>query len=283
LGRTRQTTRIGGLLGPNSWSADDVATSSGPCLTDTLPLAVRCFNDLTSGHRGRIGPAALTPPHAPARPGNVPGTGVSVVVLDTLPLYRKGVTSVLTTAGFVVEELSAWDEAIPEAVHVVVAVMRASVSWAQLQSLRADAELVTIVSDARLAPHAIRAGASAILLEDAAPHTLIHAISAAEAGLTVVPRQAACLLGRCSTPSEGDVVGSDERGWLLALSQGATVAELARGAAYSEREMHRRLARTYQRMGVKRRTEAITLAERWGLLDAALVSSLSSDGVLSRS
>jgi DNA-binding NarL/FixJ family response regulator len=64
-------------------------------------------------------------------------------------------------------------------------------------------------------------------------------------------------------PSLTDV----EQAWLRRLAAGGTVAGLARGCGYSEREMYRRLSDMYSRLGARTRTEALLLAERFGLLD----------------
>ena len=51
------------------------------------------------------------------------------------------------------------------------------------------------------------------------------------------------------------------------LADGATVAGLGRRCAHSEREMSRLLTGTYRRLGARDRTDAMLLADRFGLLD----------------
>ena len=51
------------------------------------------------------------------------------------------------------------------------------------------------------------------------------------------------------------------------LAAGATVAELAEGAGYSEREMFRILKQLYAALGVENRTQAIIWATRHGILE----------------
>jgi DNA-binding CsgD family transcriptional regulator len=55
--------------------------------------------------------------------------------------------------------------------------------------------------------------------------------------------------------------------WLQSLADGVTVAELAKQASYSEREMFRLLQRLYRRMGTRTRVAAIVKAARTGLLN----------------
>jgi DNA-binding NarL/FixJ family response regulator len=68
--------------------------------------------------------------------------------------------------------------------------------------------------------------------------------------------------GRLSVPiSEAQV------GWLRQLASGVTVATLAEQVGYSEREMYRLLAATYQLLGARNRSQALVKAAQWGALD----------------
>ena len=60
--------------------------------------------------------------------------------------------------------------------------------------------------------------------------------------------------------------------WLQMLANGATVADVARDASYSEREMFRLLNRLYRAMGARNRVEAIVMAARAGLLNSDVES-----------
>jgi hypothetical protein len=69
------------------------------------------------------------------------------------------------------------------------------------------------------------------------------------------------------TPLDVPEVTTVEIGWLQRLADGITVAELAKQASYSEREMFRLLQRLYRRMGTRTRVAAIVKAARTGLLN----------------
>ncbi len=93
----------------------------------------------------------------------------------------------------------------------------------------------------------------------------VTVIRCAASGQTLMPSAVARALCR---PLSGPPPALDgrERGWLRTLADGGTVSVLARGVGYSEREMYRLLSGVYVRLGATSRTEALLLAERWGLL-----------------
>ena len=113
---------------------------------------------------------------------------------------------------------------------------------------------------------ALRAGVTGVITGADDPERVVAALRSAARGDTVLPRevvQALCRPATLPPPSLTPV----ERGWLRRLAGGGTVAGLARACGYSEREMYRRLSGVYLRLGAHTRTEALLLAERFGLLD----------------
>jgi DNA-binding CsgD family transcriptional regulator len=113
---------------------------------------------------------------------------------------------------------------------------------------------------------AMRAGVTGVIAVDDAPEQVVAVVRGAARGYTVLARefvQALCRPAAVVPPSLTVV----ERGWLRRLARGGTVAGLARSCGYSEREMYRRLSDVYLRLGARTRTEALLLAERFGLLD----------------
>jgi DNA-binding NarL/FixJ family response regulator len=62
-------------------------------------------------------------------------------------------------------------------------------------------------------------------------------------------------------------VTGEDVDWLLALSRGQTVVELADDVGYSERSMFRKLHELYERLGVTNRSAALLEAQRLGLLE----------------
>lgn len=114
---------------------------------------------------------------------------------------------------------------------------------------------------------ALHAGATGILTAGDALDDVIAVLQCAGRGHTVLRRELAQALCRPTTADVAPAVDAVEQGWLRQLAAGGTVAGLARSCGYSEREMYRRLSTLYLRLGARTRTEALLLAERFGLLD----------------
>ncbi len=213
----------------------------------------------------------------PARPGTPRrGAGPSrgSVVLWRLPsLYAHGLRDALLDAGHerVVsyEDDRALDAALDGEPASVVVVPDGAVSSVDLDALYARVAVVELVTDDGVGSFtaAVRRGAFGVLDPATELDHAVEVVAAAAAGLVLVPgRVDAALLDQhgAFTPPPVD---DGERGWLRWLGSGGTVAALAEASAYSEREMYRLLRRLYTRLGASGRTEALLLAERWGLLD----------------
>jgi DNA-binding NarL/FixJ family response regulator len=112
---------------------------------------------------------------------------------------------------------------------------------------------------------AMRAGVTGVIAEGDDPEQVVAVVQSASRGYTVLPREVVQALCRPAT-SPSPTLTAVERGWLRRLATGGTVAGLARACGYSEREMYRRLSSVYLQLGASTRTEALLLAERFGLL-----------------
>ncbi len=224
-------------------------------------------------------PHVLGQPSAgrPARTGTPPqGAGPTrgSVVLWRLPsLYAHGLRDALLDAGHERVVSHEDDRALATALDgepvSVVVVPGGAVDDADLAALYARVAVVELVTDDGVASFtaAVRRGAFGVLDPATELDHAVEVVAAAAAGLVLVPdRVDAALLdqrGEGTPPPVEDA----ERGWLRWLGSGGTVAALAESSAYSEREMYRLLRRLYTRLGASGRTEALLLAERWGLLD----------------
>jgi DNA-binding NarL/FixJ family response regulator len=148
-----------------------------------------------------------------------------VLVIDRRPLYRAGLVSALTKAGYQVEERECVEE--PHNSQIAVLSIQDEGSCGLFRSACANVQVIAIISDASVSPAAMSAGASATVLDDASPDSFVLAVSAVMAGFMLVPQQAASLLRIPSSPSGRREASDIERSWLLALSEGSTVCELA--------------------------------------------------------
>lgn len=199
---------------------------------------------------------------------------VRVALTGLAPVYRHGLTLALSAEGMACTVLSSASDLgalLPgaEAVVVVLPAAQAPVLQVVARDLpQASLAAVHVVPTATPQAYAdaLRAGATGVVADDAELSDVVAVISAAATGKSLVPRDVVRALCRPQT-SPAPELRPREREWLRRLADSATVAGLARASGYSEREMYRLLAGLYARLGASSRTEALLLAERWGLLD----------------
>lgn len=131
----------------------------------------------------------------------------------------------------------------------------------------AGCPIVAVLPTLRVAlvQRVIAAGAAGVVGCCADPEELAETVHAAIAGKTVLPCEVVRALTADAERPRG--VSTQERAWLKALAAGATVADVARRFAYSERQLYRHLGALYARLGASGKTEALLRAERAGLLD----------------
>jgi DNA-binding NarL/FixJ family response regulator len=199
---------------------------------------------------------------------------IRIAVSDPLPLFRRGVMSVLGDAGFepqTPEELLTWirEEQRP----VVLLSLLSRDDWtllARLHETRADTMVIAVLADAstRSQIQAILGGAIAAVGRNAVPEAVRKVFDAAVAGKSILPVEVIRAL-TTSQPSQDEdewVPSPQEVGWLRELTLGTTVAQLADRAGYSERAMFRVLRELYVRIGARNRMEALIRAHERGWL-----------------
>jgi DNA-binding NarL/FixJ family response regulator len=196
---------------------------------------------------------------------------VRVAVVDPLPMFRHGVTAVLSAAGHPVDtpaDLLAW--AVRRTSALVLLTMAGETEWCLLGRLCERSGLPAVVAltdgvSAVLGARAIRAGARSVLPRGVAAPVLQRTVEATIDGQSVMPAAVTALL---ASAAAGDVpqVSTAGAAWLRQLASGATVAQLAAQTGYSERAMFRLLRSLYQEIGVSTRVEAIMRAREWGWL-----------------
>jgi DNA-binding NarL/FixJ family response regulator len=198
---------------------------------------------------------------------------VWIAVSDPLPLFRSGIVAALGGGGFEAEapgELLAWIR--EDRRRVVFLTLETAKDWSLLEELcqaRADLLVVALLVEASTAAYvrAIHAGASAVIPRAASPETLRRVFQAAVSGESILPLEVVRALTPGREPPDADEAPSPrEIEWLRQLAAGATVAQLARMAGYSERAMFRLLSALYRRMEVSGRLEALILAHERGWL-----------------
>jgi DNA-binding NarL/FixJ family response regulator len=186
------------------------------------------------------------------------------VVAESAASYRRGLESAFRDQGWeVVGEGSEPD--------VAVVACRAGDECEQVARWSAIAAIVVALVDpldAKTLAHATGHGAAVATAWTASPERIVEVAEAVLRGDFLVPVEVGRELAAVGPdPHETrPQVTAVEAGWLRTLAAGATVAELAEDAGYSERSMFRHLAAIYGTLGAANRFEALLAAERLGLL-----------------
>lgn len=196
---------------------------------------------------------------------------VRVVLAALPPLYAHGLRVVLQSAAVdcaVVGDAAQLSGLLGGADALVVVLPEAAapavLPLVTTTTRHAVAVLVETATP-EVCAQALRSGVTAIITASDEPDRVVTVLRCAAQGQTVLPRdvvQALCRPATLPAPTLTPV----EQAWLRRLAAGGTVAGLARSCGYSEREMYRRLSTLYLRLGARTRTEALLLAERFGLL-----------------
>ncbi|MFI5776797.1 hypothetical protein [Nocardia sp. NPDC051570] len=193
-----------------------------------------------------------------------------IAVLDRIPTFRAGLAAVLEQGGFEVAGGEPPDFRRESVDAAVVTVHTADMRTVrELVADHPDLVVVAVLMSPTIADFrgALRAGAHAVVQWDSNPDDIVAVVRSAIAGQTMLPTRIVRSLAESSVerPDQG-TLREDEIRWLRALARGTPVVRLARNEGYSQREIFRRLAELYARMGVRNRHEAIALASQWGLL-----------------
>jgi DNA-binding NarL/FixJ family response regulator len=199
---------------------------------------------------------------------------VQIAISDPLPIFRQGLKAALGSAVFdpaVPSDLLAWSR--DEQARLVFLTLQSAQDWSLLLELQNTATTVTVVAvltdiSTTTWVRAILSGAAAAVPRDAPPETMRRVFEAALEGESLLPFDVVRALASVREPVAGDQerLAPREIEWLRALAEGATVAQLAEQAGYSERAMFRLLRDLYARMRVKTRTEALMRANERGWL-----------------
>jgi DNA-binding NarL/FixJ family response regulator len=191
-------------------------------------------------------------------------------VVHDVPAYRYGLVLSLRDAGFEVHEAVSADLVDDRRWDVCVLSIGAGRRYEPLATLTGHdgRPVVAVLPDPEPVDYclALDHGATGVIAHSATLPELVWAVQAALRGMILLPAEVARALsdGYGNTPAAPRLPGEDAD-WLAQLSRGASIAEIARKAGYSERQMYRRMQGLYRMMGARNRAEAIGLAARWGL------------------
>jgi DNA-binding NarL/FixJ family response regulator len=199
---------------------------------------------------------------------------VPVAVIDPLPVYQRGMAAILGDHGFNVstpDDVVAWARDRPHS--LVLLSMHSPSAWEILGTLcRLSPQplVIAVTTDdtGSAGAQAIQLGVRSVLPRQANVQAVERAIAATMAGEAVMPSLVASVLstGRVQIPASHPSLSAQQLAWLRALSEGRTVAALAKEAGYSERAMYRLLRAVYEMLGVRTRVEAIVRVQQAGWL-----------------
>jgi DNA-binding NarL/FixJ family response regulator len=195
-----------------------------------------------------------------------------IAVVDPLPMFRQGVVTVLSAAGYVVEtpaDAVMWLRRTK--LSVVLLTVQSEYDWhllGQLGDLTGSRAVIALldVESVVLGTRAVRFGARAVLPRDVAADMLLQTVEATISGQAVMPAAVAAALVAGAPTDERPVLSADQLSWLRQLAAGSTVPAVAARAGYSERAMYRLLQAIYRQMNVRTRLEAIMRAQEAGWL-----------------
>lgn len=187
-------------------------------------------------------------------------------------MFRQGTAAVLSAAGHAVEtpgDVLAW---LPRAkTSLILLTVLAEDDWSLLAQL-ADGStphvVIAVLEHESDMPgvRAVQAGARSVLPRDVDADTLKLTVEATINGWSVLPARTTAALAVGTKPDSVAVPSTDQLTWLRQMAAGATVAQVADRAGYSERAMFRMLQSLYRQLGVRNRIEAILRAQTSGWL-----------------
>lgn len=192
-----------------------------------------------------------------------------VAVVDPVPAYRRGLVAALQDAGFDAHEDAVQGRGVGPRLDALLVTVEPATVDADLEPPRGVGCVVALVQDTSVDTYleALRCGARSAVAWSAAPELVAQVVEAAISGHALLPAEVLASLARRVPGGAALDVSDEERHWLCVLAEGSTVGQLAAEGRRSERGMHRLLHDLYARMRVTKRSEAIVLAARMGLLD----------------
>ena len=196
-----------------------------------------------------------------------------VGVFKASPIYVMGLARLLSPRGFALETVTeplTWLRRHQGAPVLVDVQRREDFDIiVELKAEEPDSVVVTLIDKIDLPGFqaSLAAGAAGSIARDAEAADVVLAFNAAMSDNIVIPGPVARAFVADNGGETKGGLDTEQIDWLRSLATGDTVVELARGAAYSEREMYRRLRRTYNRIGASGGTDALMKAARLGWLE----------------
>ena len=211
--------------------------------------------------------------------------GLTVLIVDDHPVYRRGLRAVLEDAEWVgrVVEAAGVEESLRLAVLEQADVVAMDLALpdgsgldatARITRARPDAAvlILTMTNDPAIAEALIPAGARGYLLKDSDGEVIADALRAVSTGMLVLGPHLRS--GRITVDAPGhrritqlDTLSAREREILTELARGRTNLQIGRRLGLSEKTVRNRLSAIYAKLQVTDRTQAALRAHDCGLDD----------------
>lgn len=201
----------------------------------------------------------------------------TVGISDPLPVFRGGLRAALTQASFVVCEpadIVGWTR-LPQANQgdrrAVLLSLATQTDWVILDRVhdgQSEIAVVALLQQPSNAGYrnALARGALSAAPRGATCEHIVNVVRAAVEGCALLPATVAHAMADSISAASAEGLKEEERRWLRALGDGASVEDLAWEFGYSRRTMYRRLSAIYRRLGADRRDAALLTAARIGLI-----------------
>jgi DNA-binding NarL/FixJ family response regulator len=215
--------------------------------------------------------------------GHLPSP-VRVLLIDASEIFRRGVKSVLSAAddrpiqvvgeaGTVAEGLAACRRLRPDVVLIDLLPPEdtAPPALRQVSGYARYSRLLVLTSHASdaLVYEAVTAGARGFLLKDVAPSVLVQAVREIAAGRSILDPETTARLMRMLRRGPGpgqtgglETLSNQERRVLTCVAEGMTNKQAARRLGLSENTVKNYLAHVFEKLAVKRRSQAAALLVR---------------------
>ena len=201
---------------------------------------------------------------------------IRVVIVDDHALLREGTRWILQQESSieVVGEAGRGDEAVELVARLLPDVVLLDLRLPGLPGIDAARQIakaspltrvliVTAFDDEDYVLEALQAGAAGYLLKTAPSHELLEAVHAVAAGATVLEPSVSAALARRWTRTDGPSglqLSPRELEVLRLTAHGMANKDMARKLGLSLRTVEGHLSRTFNKLGVASRTEAVFLA-----------------------
>jgi DNA-binding NarL/FixJ family response regulator len=194
---------------------------------------------------------------------------IGIAISSLAPLMAAGVAAVLEGAGLDFRQVPdpvTWAGAVKtDCVLVAGCASPADCDlFLRIYEVAPRMRTIAVVAAPTLSQPALEHGAAAVLPVTMSTDWLVTVVKAINAGLMVAPLPSP-YRAQASGSNQLHLTGQ-EIDWLRILGSGVTIGRLADTAGYSERNMKRHLANTYQKLGTTSRVEALIRAAQLGLI-----------------